>query len=44
LVKGYKLGANAYEVKPVVIDNFMLSIKEIGGFWALINELPPEKG
>jgi CheY-like chemotaxis protein len=43
LIKGYKLGANAYVVKPVGFDNFMESIKQIGGFWALINEVPPER-
>jgi CheY-like chemotaxis protein len=41
LIKGYKLGANAYVVKPVDFNNFTESIKQIGAFWALINELPP---
>lgn len=44
LIKGYKLGANAYVVKPVDFSNFMESIRQIGGFWALINELPSERG
>lgn len=44
LFKGYELGTNAYVVKPVNFTDFMESIKLIGGFWALINELPPEKG
>lgn len=43
LIQGYKLGANAYVVKPVDFDNFMQCIRQIGGFWALINELPPER-
>lgn len=42
LIKGYDLGANAYVVKPVDFQNFTESIKQIGSFWALINELPPE--
>jgi CheY-like chemotaxis protein len=44
LIKGYKLGANAYVVKPVEFDNFMQCIKQVGGFWAVINELPSERG
>ena len=44
LFKGYELGTNAYVVKPVHFPDFMESIRLIGGFWALINELPPEKG
>lgn len=43
LVKGYELGANAYVVKPVDFDSFRECVKLIGGFWAYINELPPEK-
>lgn len=43
LVKGYELGANAYVVKPVDFNTFRDCVKLIGGFWAYINELPPEK-
>ena len=43
LFKGYELGTNAYVVKPVNFMEFLESIKLIGGFWALINELPPER-
>jgi len=43
LVKSYELGANAFVVKPVDFNHFMDVIKQIGVFWALINELPPEK-
>ena len=42
LVKSYELGANAFVVKPVDFNHFMDVIKQIGVFWALINELPPE--
>lgn len=42
LIKGYQLGANAYVVKPVDFDSFRECVKLIGGFWAYINELPPE--
>jgi len=43
LVKSYELGANAFVVKPVDFNHFMDVIKQIGVFWALINELPPER-
>lgn len=41
LVKSYHLGANAYVVKPVGFDEFVMAIKELGMFWALLNEPPP---
>jgi CheY-like chemotaxis protein len=37
----YKLGVNAYVVKPVIFSDFVEAIKEIGVFWAQINEPPP---
>ncbi len=43
LVKCYELGVNAYVVKPVNFKDFMDAVKQIGVFWALINELPQEK-
>ncbi|MEA3164944.1 MAG: hypothetical protein QOE88_2762 [Verrucomicrobiota bacterium] len=43
LVEFYKYGANAYVVKPVGFSEFMTAVKEIGVFWAAINE-PPVKG
>jgi DNA-binding response OmpR family regulator len=41
LVKGYELGVNAYVVKPVDFHQFVNAIKELGVFWAVINEPPP---
>lgn len=38
----YRLGANAYVVKPVRFTEFVEAIKQIGVFWALINEAPPD--
>ncbi len=40
LEKAYKLGANAYVVKPVDFSEFMNAIKQIGLFWAVLNESP----
>ena len=41
LVRSYNLGANAYVVKPVGFEEFVAAIKELGVFWALLNEPPP---
>ena len=41
LGRSYKLGVNAYVVKPVEFTQFVDSIKELGLFWAVINEPPP---
>ncbi|MFY9221271.1 MAG: response regulator [Blastocatellia bacterium] len=43
LVISYNLGANAYVVKPVDFQQFITAVKEIGLFWAVINEPPPIK-
>lgn len=37
----YKLGVNAYVVKPVRFTEFIEAVKQIGVFWMLINEPPP---
>jgi CheY-like chemotaxis protein len=37
----YQLGVNAYVVKPVDFHEFVNAIKELGIFWAIINEPPP---
>jgi CheY-like chemotaxis protein len=41
LTRSYNLGVNAYVVKPVEFGQFADSIKELGLFWAVINEPPP---
>ncbi|MGH7942677.1 MAG: response regulator [Limisphaerales bacterium] len=41
LVHSYELGVNAYVVKPVDFQKFVESVKQIGIFWAIINEPPP---
>lgn len=43
LKRCYELGVNAYVLKPVNFKEFMSAVKQIGVFWALLNELPPEK-
>ena len=41
LIGSYKLGVNAYVVKPVDFHAFVNAIKELGVFWAVINQPPP---
>lgn len=41
LVESYRLGVNAYVVKPVEFGGFVQAVGEIGVFWAVINEAPP---
>ncbi len=41
LVHSYNLGVNAYVVKPVDFGDFVAALKELGLFWAVINEPPP---
>ena len=41
LLRGYRLGVNAYVVKPVSFKEFIEAIQDLGVFWALINEPPP---
>jgi CheY-like chemotaxis protein len=43
LVDFYKHGANAYVVKPVDFSEFMEAVKQLGIFWAAVNE-PPVPG
>ncbi len=44
LKRCYELGVNAYVVKPVNFNSFIDAVKQLGIFWAVINELPPELG
>ena len=41
LVEFYKHGVNAYVVKPVEFSEFMKAVKQLGIFWAAVNEPPP---
>jgi CheY-like chemotaxis protein len=42
LVASYNLGVNAFVVKPVNFQAFVKAVGEIGLFWALMNEPPPD--
>jgi CheY-like chemotaxis protein len=41
LHKSYRLGVNAYVVKPVKFPEFVEAVKQLGVFWAMLNEPPP---
>jgi CheY-like chemotaxis protein len=36
----YRLGVNAYVVKPVKFEDFFEAVKTVGIFWAMLNERP----
>jgi two-component system response regulator len=40
LIMGYGLGANSYIQKPVDFDQFRETIKTVGLYWLVINQLP----
>ncbi|MGH8580346.1 MAG: response regulator [Gammaproteobacteria bacterium] len=40
LIASYELGVNAYVVKPVNFSQFIEAIKQLGCFWAVLNEYP----
>ena len=37
----YRIGVNAYVVKPVHFADFISAVREVGVFWAFLNEPPP---
>jgi CheY-like chemotaxis protein len=40
LVESYKRGVNAYIVKPIDFEQFVEAVKQLGLFWAVLNETP----
>ena len=41
VLASYDLGVNAYVVKPVEFGKFLEAVRELGVFWAVVNEPPP---
>lgn len=41
LARSYGLGVNAYVVKPVAFPDFVSALKDLGLFWAVVNQPPP---
>lgn len=42
IIEGYSEGANGYVQKPVIYQDFMETVKNIGLFWLLSNTPPPQ--
>ncbi|MEM7368601.1 MAG: response regulator [Bacteroidota bacterium] len=40
LAESYRLGTNAYVVKPVEFEEFIDVVKQLGMFWTMLNERP----
>jgi CheY-like chemotaxis protein len=43
LVESYRLGVNAYVVKPVDFAQFLEAIRRTGIFWAVVNQTAPHR-
>jgi two-component system response regulator len=41
MLRSYELGVNAYVVKPLNFQEFTAAVKQVGAFWALLNEPMP---
>ncbi len=41
-IESYKLGANSYIRKPVDFDQFSNAILQLGVYWLVLNQGPPE--
>lgn len=42
VLESYQLGVNAYVVKPLDFRQFADAVAQVGAFWAVLNEAPPE--
>src|SRR6478609_782657 len=43
VIESYKLGVNAYIVKPVEFNHFVKAVADMGFFWMLLNEPLPKQ-
>lgn len=42
ILNSYRRGANSFVRKPVVFDRFANAVRQLGLYWLLLNEAPPE--
>lgn len=40
LARSWDLGANAYVIKPVDVDQYFETVRMLGRFWAVLNQRP----
>ncbi|KZC17671.1 MULTISPECIES: response regulator [unclassified Rhodanobacter] len=43
LARSWDLGANAYVIKPVDVDQFFDAVRTLGQFWAVLNQAPEQE-
>jgi two-component system response regulator len=43
ILSSYRLGANSYVCKPVEFSRFADAVRQLGLYWLLLNEVPPQK-
>ena len=43
LLSGYDLGANSYVRKPVDFTAFAEAVRQLGLYWLVLNESPPDQ-
>ncbi len=42
LMAGYRLGVNSYVRKPVDFNEFVDAVRQVGLYWLMLNEPPPD--
>jgi two-component system response regulator len=42
LIEGYRNGANSYVRKPVDFNQFLDAVRQLGLYWLVLNEPPPQ--
>jgi CheY-like chemotaxis protein len=42
LVETYELGVNSFVSKPIVFEDFVQTVTNLGFYWVLVNRVPPE--
>ena len=42
IARGYNLGANSYIRKPVDFEQFLEAVRQLGLYWLILNEQPPD--